>query len=156
MTKCAPNGAPEALTQPLRLHHPLGRRARLDRRVAMTVARGAVVLVELDRHEQRGVRPWMCVSDPAVNAGQRYPLVAVVPVTGPPDRERSIPRCPLDRAASRSRHARSSTGCVRSIDKRRIRGVFGEVTADELAAIDRGLLLYLGLSAELSTRSRHR
>jgi len=47
--------------------------------------RGTVVLVELDPtvgHEQRGVRPCIAVSDPAVNADQRFPLIAVVPVTG--------------------------------------------------------------------------
>ncbi|MBI4704378.1 MAG: type II toxin-antitoxin system PemK/MazF family toxin [Deltaproteobacteria bacterium] len=34
---------------------------------------------------------------------------------------------------------------LRSIDKRRIRRVFGRVTGDELAAIDQGLELFLGL-----------
>jgi mRNA interferase MazF len=51
----------------------------------VTVDRGTVVLVELDPtigHEQRGARPCIIVSDPAVNAEQRFPLVAVVPVTG--------------------------------------------------------------------------
>jgi len=50
----------------------------------VTLARGTVVLVELDPtvgHEQRGVRPCIAVSDPAVNADQRFPLIAVVPVT---------------------------------------------------------------------------
>ena len=47
--------------------------------------RGTVVVVELDPtvgHEQRGMRPCVAVSDPAVNADQRFPLIAVVPVTG--------------------------------------------------------------------------
>ena len=47
--------------------------------------RGTVVLVELDPtvgHEQRGVRPFVAISDPAINADQRFPLVAVVPITG--------------------------------------------------------------------------
>ena len=51
----------------------------------MTLDRGTVVLVELDPtvgHEQRGVRPCIAVSDPSVNADQRFPLIAVVPVTG--------------------------------------------------------------------------
>ena len=51
----------------------------------MTIDRGTVVLVELDPtvgHEQRGVRPCIAVSDPSVNADQRFPLIAVVPVTG--------------------------------------------------------------------------
>ena len=53
----------------------------------MTLDRGTVVLVELDPtigHEQRGVRPCIAVSDPSVNADQRFPLIAVVPVTGTP------------------------------------------------------------------------
>ena len=51
----------------------------------MKVARGTVVVVELDPvvgHEQHGVRPCMVVSDPAVNADQRFPLIAVTPLTG--------------------------------------------------------------------------
>jgi hypothetical protein len=46
---------------------------------------GMVVLLDLNPtigHEQRGVRPCIVVSDPEVIADQRFPLVAVVPVTG--------------------------------------------------------------------------
>jgi mRNA-degrading endonuclease toxin of MazEF toxin-antitoxin module len=53
----------------------------------VTLERGTVVLVELDLtrgHEQRGVRPRIAVSDSAVKADQRFPLIAVVPVTGTP------------------------------------------------------------------------
>ena len=53
----------------------------------MRIDRGTVVLVELDPtvgHEQRGVRPCIAVSDPAVNSDQRFPLIAIVPVTGTP------------------------------------------------------------------------
>lgn len=32
-----------------------------------------------------------------------------------------------------------------SVDKRRIRRIYGQVSADELASMDEGLLLYLGL-----------
>ena len=59
----------------------------------MTLERGTVVLVELDPtlgHEQRGVRPCVAVSAPAVNADQRFPLIAVVPVTGTPGEGRFI------------------------------------------------------------------
>lgn len=51
----------------------------------MILDRGTVVLVELDPAEgpeQSGVRPCIAVSDPSVNAGQRFPFIAVVPVTG--------------------------------------------------------------------------
>jgi mRNA-degrading endonuclease toxin of MazEF toxin-antitoxin module len=37
---------------------------------------------------------------------------------------------------------------VRSIDKRRVRSLFGRLTKDELGAIDQGLELFLGLSAK--------
>ena len=35
---------------------------------------------------------------------------------------------------------------LRSIDKRRIRRMFGQLPADELASIDMGLKLFLGLA----------
>jgi mRNA-degrading endonuclease toxin of MazEF toxin-antitoxin module len=71
------------------------------------VDRGTVILVELDAtvgHEQRGLRPCIAVTDPAVNVDQ-----------------------------------------IRSVDKRRIRSVFGRVTREELASVDGGLELFLGL-----------
>lgn len=74
----------------------------------MTLGRGTVVLVELDPtlgREQRGMRPCIAVSDPAVNRDQRFPLIAVVPVTG----------------------------------------TAGQGAAAEMASIDQGLELFLGL-----------
>ena len=50
----------------------------------MNLDRGTVVLVTLDPtvgHEQPGQRPCIAVSNPAVSANQRCPLIAVVPVT---------------------------------------------------------------------------
>jgi mRNA-degrading endonuclease toxin of MazEF toxin-antitoxin module len=38
---------------------------------------------------------------------------------------------------------------LRSIDKRRIRRVFGELARDEITAIDEGLALFLGLGDRL-------
>jgi hypothetical protein len=35
----------------------------------------------------------------------------------------------------------------RSVDKRRVQRIFGRVSSEELRAIDRGLLLFLGLGA---------
>ena len=37
---------------------------------------------------------------------------------------------------------------LRSIDKRRIRRVFGRIRKNELAALDQGLELFLGLTSE--------
>ena len=114
----------------------------------MTFERGTVVLVELDPtlgHEQRGVRPCIAVSDPAVNADQRFPLIAVVPVTGTPGNGALYPAlAPGPSGLAKSSHA--LTDHLRSIDKRRIRRIFGRVSADELARIDQGLELFLGLT----------
>lgn len=116
----------------------------------MTIDRGTVVLVELDPtigHEQRGVRPCIAVSDPTVNAEQRFPLIAVVPVTGTIGTGALYPVL----APGASGLVRESSGLIdhlRAIDKRRIRRVFGRVSPPELAAIDQGLELFLGLSTQ--------
>lgn len=114
----------------------------------MTLPRGTVVLVELDPtlgHEQRGVRPCIAVSDPAVNADQRFPLIAVVPVTGTPG-EGALYASLAPGASGLTRTSYVLTDHVRSIDKRRIRRTYGEVSAAELASIDQGLELFLGLN----------
>ena len=51
----------------------------------MRLERGTLVLISLDPtrgHEQRGTRPCVVVSDAEISADQRYPLIAVVPVSG--------------------------------------------------------------------------
>ncbi len=116
----------------------------------MKLGRGAVVVVELDPtlgHEQHGVRPCIIVSDPDVIGGQRFPLVCVVPVTGTPGEGLLYP--PL--APGQSGLAKESFALIdhlRSIDKRRIRRVFGELPQAEMAAIDEGLALFLGLGGQ--------
>jgi mRNA interferase MazF len=117
------------------------------------VDRGTIVLVELDPtvgHEQRGVRPCIAVSDPIVNADQRFPLIAIVPVTGTPGEGALYPE--LSRGKSGlNKTSYALIDHLRSIDKRRIRRVFGRIAKDELAAIDQGLELFLGLTAEEQT-----
>jgi mRNA interferase MazF len=114
--------------------------------------RGAVIVVELDPalgHEQRGLRPCIVVSDPEVIADQRFPLVCVVPVTGTPGEGLLYP--PL--APGESGLARRSFALIdhlRSIDKRRVRRVYGEIAREEMAAIDEGLAFFLGLGDQLS------
>jgi mRNA interferase MazF len=109
--------------------------------------RGTVVLVGLDPtrgHEQRGARPCVIVSDADVTADQRFPLVAVVPVSAAAGEGAFYP--PL--APGRSGLRKTSYALVdqiRSVDKRRITRVFGKLSADEAAAIDEGLRLFLGL-----------
>jgi mRNA interferase MazF len=110
--------------------------------------RGTVVLVDLDPtlgREQRGVRPCVVVSDPAVNSDLRFPFVAVVPVTGTPGVGALYPAL----APGASGVAKPSWALVdqlRSVDKRRIRRVFGRVSGAELRAIDDGAALFLGLT----------
>lgn len=121
----------------------------------MTLARGAVVVVELGPtvgHEQRGVRPCIVVSDPDVINDQRFPLVCVVPVTGTPGEGLLYP--PL--APGKSGLVKKSFALIdhlRSVDKRRIRNVFGEIVSEDMDAIDEGLAMFLGLGGRLNSAS---
>jgi mRNA interferase MazF len=115
----------------------------------VTVDRGTVVLAELDPtvgHEQRGVRPCIAVSDPAVNTDQRFPLIAVVPVTGTAGVGALYPALSPG-TSGLTKPSFALVDHIRSIDKRRIRRMFGQVSSDELANIDQGLELFLGLGA---------
>jgi mRNA interferase MazF len=106
-----------------------------------------VVVVELDPtvgHEQRGIRPCIIVSDPDIISDQKFPLICVVPITGTPGEGLLYPSL----APGKSGLAKRSFALIdhlRSIDKRRIRSVFGEIAEDESAAIDEGLTVFLGL-----------
>jgi mRNA interferase MazF len=114
----------------------------------VTVDRGTVVLVELDPtvgHEQRGVRPCVAVSDPVVNVDQRFPLIAVVPVTGTAGVGALYPAI-APGSSGLTKPSFALVDHIRSIDKRRIRRMFGQIAASELASIDQGLELFLGLS----------
>jgi mRNA interferase MazF len=115
----------------------------------MKVERGTVLLVELDPtvgHEQRGLRPCVVVSDPEVTGDQRYPLLAVVPVTGTPGVGALYPALEPGSSGLRKR-SHALVDQVRSVDKRRVRRAFGRLREAELGAIDEGLTLFLGLSA---------
>jgi mRNA interferase MazF len=113
----------------------------------MRLGRGSVVVVELDPvvgHEQRGVRPCVVISDPDVISDQRFPLVCVVPVTGTPGQGLLYPEL----VPGKSGLAKTSFALIdhlRSVDKRRVRRVFGELAPHEIAAIDEGLASFLGL-----------
>ncbi len=113
----------------------------------MMIGRGTVVLVNLDPtlgHEQQGVRPCIVVSDPDVTASQRFPLVAVVPVTGTPGEGVLYPSL-TSGSSGLTKTSFALVDHLRSIDKRRITRIYGELTSTEVAAIDAGLLLFLGL-----------
>ena len=86
----------------------------------------------------------MVLSDEAVNSSQRFPLIAVVSVTSSPATGALYPAL----AAGPSDLTQPSTALVdqlRSIDKQRIRKRYGQVSRQEMEAIDAGLCLYLGL-----------
>jgi mRNA interferase MazF len=113
----------------------------------MILSRGSVVLVELDPtvgNEQRGVRPCVVVSDPVVNQDQRFPVLCVVPVTG------TLGVGALYPQLSPTGSGLTKVSCalvdhLRSIDKRRIRRLYGVLPPNEIAALDEALRLFLGL-----------
>lgn len=112
--------------------------------------RGTVVALSLDPtvcSEQRGIRPCVIVSDPEVADEQRYPLVAVVPLTRTPGEGALYPR--LEPGASGIRSVSFAlVDQVRSVDKIRIQGIGRTVARAELEAIDAGLCMFLGLEAD--------
>ncbi|MDX1997986.1 MAG: type II toxin-antitoxin system PemK/MazF family toxin [Thermoanaerobaculia bacterium] len=114
----------------------------------MKPERGFVVLLSLDPtigHEQQGVRPCVVVSAPEVLNEQRYPLVCIVPLTGTPGTGALYPRV----ASGQSGLTKPSFALIdqlRAVDKRRVTRFLGRVSPDELASIDEGLRLFLGLN----------
>lgn len=102
----------------------------------MSVPRGSLVLVDLEPtlgHEQRGT--------------QRFPLLAVVPITATPAPGALYP--PLAPGANGlTKPSYALVDQLRSIDKQRIRRRYGQVSETKLAAIDAGLRLYLGLEPD--------
>jgi mRNA interferase MazF len=118
------------------------------------VKRGTVILVSLGAtvgHEQRGARPCVVVTDPAVIEDQRFPMLAVVPLTGTPGEGALYARL----RPGESGLVKPSWALIdqlRTIDKRRVIRVFGVISPDELAAIDDGLQLFLGLGTSTKTR----
>jgi mRNA interferase MazF len=113
--------------------------------------RGAVVVVELDPaigHEQKGLRPCVVVSDPDVVGDQRFPLVCVVPVTGTPGQGVLYPGLSAG-VSGLTKRSFALVDQLRSVDKRRIRRIFGELPAGEIAAIDEGLAAFLGFGRRI-------
>ena len=120
----------------------------------MKLDRGTVILVSLDPtvgHEQRGARPCVVVTDPEVTESQRFPMLAVVPLTGAPGEGALYPVL----RPGESGLVKPSWALIdqlRSVDKRRVIRMFGVISSDELVAIDDGLLLFLGLGASTILR----
>lgn len=105
------------------------------------------MLISLDAgtgHEQHGTRPSVLVSDPEIAEDQRFPMIGVVPITSTPGEGALYPS--LSPGASGLRQeSYALIDQVRSIDKRRVRRVYGSIQPEELDAIDEGLRLFLGL-----------
>jgi mRNA interferase MazF len=111
------------------------------------VKRGTVVLVSLDPtrgHEQRGARPCVVLTDPAVSSDQRFPMIAVVPLTGTPGEGALYPALRPGPSGLRQ-PSWALIDQLRAVDKRRVTRVFGVIPDDELAALDDGMRLFLGL-----------
>jgi mRNA interferase MazF len=122
-------------------------RRRLERKRRVKPGRGTVVLLSLDPtlgHEQRGLRPCVVVSSPEVIDDQRFPLLCVVPITGTPGEGALYPTLAPGASGLRQRSF-ALVDQLRSVDKRRVRRLLGKVSSAELAKIDDGLHLYLGL-----------
>ncbi len=125
----------------------MGSRKGLGERETVRLERGTVVLVALDPtrgHEQRGTRPCAIVSDADIAADQRFPLVAVVPISGTAGEGALYPPLSPGRCGLR-KSSFALIDRIRSVDKRRIERIFGRLSVGEIAAIDEGLGLFLGL-----------
>jgi mRNA interferase MazF len=117
----------------------------------MKLDRGSLVLLDLDPvvgHEQRGTRPCVVISDPEVVADQRFPLLGVVPVTGTAGEGALYPSLRPGKSGL-TKVSYALTDHLRSVDKRRVKRVFGRLTQLELDAIEEGLALFLGLGERL-------
>lgn len=109
--------------------------------------RGTVVLVALDPtrgHEQRGARPCVVVTSPTVSSDQRFPMLAVVPLTGTPGEGALYPGL-LPGPSGLRQPSWALVDQLRSVDKRRVIKKFGLISSDELADIDDGIRLFLDL-----------
>ena len=113
----------------------------------MNLTRGTIVLVSRNPtrgHEHRGVRPCVIITDPEVIQDQRFPMVCVVPITKTQGEGALYPSLDPGTSGLRTRSF-ALVDQVRSIDKRRITKIFGQISDEELKKIDEGLRLFLGL-----------
>ncbi len=114
----------------------------------MRFERGAVVRISLGPtvgHGQRGARPCIVVSDPQVTEDRRYPMLCVAPLTGTPGVGATYPAL-RPGASGLRRPSWALVDQLRAIDKRRVVVVFGVIPPDEMAAVDEGIQLFLGLA----------
>jgi mRNA-degrading endonuclease toxin of MazEF toxin-antitoxin module len=91
------------------------------------------------------------VTDPAVIEDQRFPLLAVVPLTGTAGKGALYPGL-RPGGSGLLKPSWALIDQLRTIDKRRVVRVFGVIPPNELAAIDDGLQLFLGLGTAAVSR----
>jgi mRNA interferase MazF len=111
------------------------------------LTRGAIVLAVLDStfgHEQQGIRPCVVVTDPEVLQDQRFPMLCVVPITRTPGEGALYPALSPGQSGLRVQ-SYALVDQVRSVDKRRVTRVFGQIKQEEMSMIEEGLRLFLGL-----------
>jgi len=113
----------------------------------MKIQRGTVALVALEPtvgHEQRGLRPCVVVSDPEVSSSQKYPMLCVVPVSSTPGQGALYPMLEAGSGGLRSRSF-ALVDQLRSLDKQRVRKLYGSISQAELHSLEEGLRLFLAL-----------
>jgi len=75
-------------------------------------------------------------------------MVCVVPVTGTPGEGLLYPALAPGSSGLTKRYF-ALIDHLRSVDKRRIRRVFGDISPEEIAAVDDGLMAFLGFGDRL-------
>ena len=113
----------------------------------MKLPRGAVVRIQLDPkvgHEQGGIRPCVVVTPSDLADAQRYPILAIVPLTS---RIGLGPLYPVLQPYPQGLTLPSTAlvDQVRSIDKQRVTAMFAPLPALELGRVDDALRRVLGL-----------
>lgn len=112
--------------------------------------RGHIVLVELDPtrgREQAGRRPCLVVSADVIAQHQRFPLLAIVPLTSTKLSGPIYPSLAPDPDAGVRVRSSLLLDQVRTIDKSRIAAAAKQpIAAAVLAEVERGLRLLLGLA----------
>ncbi len=115
--------------------------------MSLVLERGGVVLVRLDPAEGREIRktrPAVVVSNDV--ACRFDAVVQVVPVTALPDRPLRPYEAALDSDESGlAKRSRAVANQLRTVTKHRITKRLGTVTPRELEAVERAVLIQLGL-----------
>ena len=116
--------------------------------------RGMVVLVDLEPvvgHEQGRTRPCVVVQN---DIGNRYSsTIVIVPLTDAAHIKKPSPIYVQVKKGDGGATKDSFVLCdqIRTVDQRRFRSVFGTLAPETMAAIDKALLISLGLPVALAT-----